>query len=139
LEDFKAAFESYVEQHIASEQKQPTLRYDAVVGFKELNPKLLRIINQMAPFGPKNMRPVFVTHACKDAGGSRVVGVDQSHLKLEVIDSSGMTFHGIGFGLGHHLLAVKKQTPFSILYTLEENHFNGVKSLQIRIKDLKFD
>ena len=139
LKRFKTAFESYVEANIIPEQKEPTLIYDAKVGFEELSPKLLRIINQMAPYGPKNMRPVFVTHGCTDAGGSRAVGEDQIHLKLEVMDPSGLTFQGIGFGLGHHVLTIKKQTPFSILYTLEENHFNGVKSLQIKIKDLKFE
>ncbi len=139
LDSFKAAFEDYVSVHILPEQKEPSLTYDLEVSFSDLNAKLLRIINQMAPFGPKNMRPVFVTHNCRDAGGSRVVGKDKTHLRLDMVDGVGSRFSGIGFGLGQHLNNVKLQKPFSLLYTLEENEFNGMVSLQLKIKDLKFE
>ena len=139
LDSFKVAFEDYVSAHILPEQKEPSLTYDLEVSFSDLNAKLLRIINQMAPFGPKNMRPVFVTHNCRDAGGSRVVGKDKTHLRLDMVDGGGSRFSGIGFGLGQHLNNVKLQKPFSLLYTLEENEFNGMVSLQLKIKDLKFE
>ena len=139
LDAFKTAFENYVAEHILPEQKTPSLAYDLEVSFRDLNAKLLRILNQMAPFGPKNMRPVFVTHHCKDAGGSRVVGKDKTHLRLDVVDGSSSRFSGIGFGLGQLLSEVKLQKPFSVLYTLEENEYKGVTNLQLRIKDLKFE
>jgi single-stranded-DNA-specific exonuclease len=139
LDAFKTAFEKYVTEHILPEQKTPSLAYDLEVSFRDLNAKLLRILNQMAPFGPKNMRPVFVTHHCKDAGGSRVVGKDKTHLRLDVVDGSSSRFSGIGFGLGQLLSEVKLQKPFSVLYTLEENEYKGVTNLQLRIKDLKFE
>ena len=85
------------------------------------------------------MRPVLVTHQCKDTGGSRAVGQDQAHLRLELTDPSGATFTGIGFNQASHLLAIKSQNPFSICYTVEENHFNNQVSLQLKIKDLRFD
>ena len=93
----------------------------------------------MAPFGPKNMRPVFATHQCKEGGGSRLVGAERIHLKLDVIDSNGTRFSGIGFGLGHYFPELKKRKSFSVLYSLEENEFNGAVSLQLKIKDLKFE
>ena len=139
LDAFKTAFENYVAEHILPKQKTPSLTYDLEVSFRDLNAKLLRILNQMAPFGPKNMRPVFVTHHCKDAGGSRLVGKDKTHLRLDVVDGSGSHFSGIGFGLGQLLSEVKLQKPFSILYTLEENEFNGTTQLQLKIKDLMFE
>ena len=139
LDAFKTAFEKYVAEHILPEQKTPSLAYDLEVSFRDLNAKLLRILNQMAPFGPKNMRPVFVTHHCKDAGGSRVVGKDKTHLRLDVVDGRSSRFSGIGFGLGQLLSEVKLQKPFSVLYTLEENEYKGVTNLQLRIKDLKFE
>jgi single-stranded-DNA-specific exonuclease len=92
----------------------------------------------MSPFGPKNMRPVFVTHQCKDFGGSRSVGNDKTHLRLDIIDSMGNRFSGIGFGLGNYISEVKKKKPFSVLYTLEENQYNGNTNLQLKIKNLKF-
>jgi len=139
LEGFKKGFEAYVRSTILKEQQTPSLIYDAVLKLNELSPKLLRILNQMGPFGPKNMRPVFVTHHCKDTGGSRLVGKDQTHLKLEIRDSSGIQIQGIGFGMGANLITIKNQLPFSVLYTLEENEYNGIVSLQLKVKDLKFE
>ena len=139
LEGFKKGFEAYVRSTILKEQQTPSLIYDAVLKLNELSPKLLRILNQMGPFGPKNMRPVFVTRHCKDTGGSRLVGKDQTHLKLEIRDSSGIQIQGIGFGMGANLITIKNQLPFSVLYTLEENEYNGIVSLQLKVKDLKFE
>ena len=139
LEGFKKGFEAYVRSTILKEQQTPSLIYDAVLKLNELSPKLLRILNQMGPFGPKNMRPVFVTHHCKDTGGSRLVGKDQTHLKLEIRDSSGIQIQGIGFGMGANMITIKNQLPFSVLYTLEENEYNGIVSLQLKVKDLKFE
>ena len=139
LEGFKKGFEAYVRSTILKEQQTPSLIYDAVLKLNELSPKLLRILDQMGPFGPKNMRPVFVTHHCKDTGGSRLVGKDQTHLKLEIRDSSGIQIQGIGFGMGVNLITIKNQLPFSVLYTLEENEYNGIVSLQLKVKDLKFE
>jgi len=84
------------------------------------------------------MRPVFVTHQCRDTGRTRAVGKEQTHLKFEIKDSFEHHFTGIGFGLAHYLPEIKKQNPFSILYTLEENQFNGQVSLQLKVKDLQF-
>ena len=138
LDEFKLAFETYTKNHILPEQREPSLTYDLDISFSDLNFKLLRIINQMSPFGPKNMRPVFVTHQCKDFGGSRSVGNDKTHLRLDIIDAMGNRFSGIGFGLGNYISEVKKKKPFSVLYTLEENQYNGNTNLQLKIKNLKF-
>tara|TARA_B110000879_G_scaffold36574_1_gene50656 strand:- start:35 stop:514 length:480 start_codon:yes stop_codon:yes gene_type:complete len=138
LTGFKQCFEAYAKAHLLPEQLHPNYSYDLEVDFDALTPKLYRIINQMAPFGPKNMRPVFVTHLCKDAGGTRAVGKKDNHLKLEIIDAGGAGFQGIAFGMAQHLIQIKNQQPFSLLYTLEENEYNGIVSLQLKVKDLVF-
>ena len=138
LEGFKAAFEKAVQERILDSQKAPVMHYDAELTLNTISPKLYRILIQMAPFGPKNMKPVFVSHNCIDKGGSRLVGKDQDHLKLELVDPNGTVIQGIGFGLGQHHSKVKQKNPFSILYTLDENEFNGSVSLQLLIKDIKF-
>lgn len=138
LEGFKAAFEKAVQERILDSQKAPVMHYDAELTLNTIGPKLYRILIQMAPFGPKNMKPVFVSHNCIDKGGSRLVGKDQDHLKLEMVDPNGTVIQGIGFGLGQHHSKVKQKNPFSILYTLDENEFNGIVSLQLVIKDIKF-
>jgi single-stranded-DNA-specific exonuclease len=138
LEGFKAAFEKAVQERILDSQKAPVMHYDAELTLNTISPKLYRILIQMAPFGPKNMKPVFVSHNCIDKGGSRLVGKDQDHLKLEMVDPNGTVIQGIGFGLGQHHSKVKQKNSFSILYTLDENEFNGIVSLQLVIKDIKF-
>ena len=92
----------------------------------------------MAPFGPGNMRPVFLTKDCLDGGGTKAVGQDQSHLKLEVIDSSSARLSGIGFGMANYISKIKSRDFFQIIYTVEENDFRGQRSLQLKLKDLKF-
>ena len=139
LEDFKAAFEAAVDHKIDPSQRQPSLVYDLEIGLEEITHKFYRILTQMAPFGPKNMRPTFVTHQCRDQGGSRLVGNDKDHLKLEIMDSSGTILQAIGFGLGIHHAKVKQKIPFSILYAIDENEFNGTTSLQLAVKDLRFE
>lgn len=138
LEEFKAAFEKAVQERILDSQKAPVMLYDTELTLDAITSKLYRILIQMAPFGPKNMKPVFVSHNCLDKGGSRLVGKDQDHLKLELVDPNGTVIQGIGFGLGQHHSKVKQKNPFSILYTLDENEFNGSVSLQLLIKDIKF-
>ena len=135
---FKEAFEYAVESQILDSQLKPVLRYDAELKFDAITSKLYRILAQMAPFGPKNMKPVFVTHNCIDKGGSRLVGNDKNHLKLQIIDSTGSVMQAIGFGLGGHYSKIKKKYSFSILYTLDENEFNYIKSLQLVVKDIQF-
>jgi len=138
LEAFKDAFEQAVQDRIQASHKTPMLFYDAVLTLDQITSKLYRILIQMAPFGPKNMKPVFVSHHCMDKGGSRLVGKEEDHLKLEIIDPSGTVIEGIGFGLGAHHRQVKQKNSFSILYHIDENEFNGNTSLQLVIKDIQF-
>ena len=137
LEKFKTAFENAVNSRILPEQKEAILNYDLSIDINAIDHKLFRIIEQMAPFGPHNMRPVFKSENCYDSGASRVVGKDRSHLRLSVATNKG-SLTGIGFGLAHHFQAIQSGAPFHILYTLDENEWNGTVSLQLRIKDIKF-
>jgi single-stranded-DNA-specific exonuclease len=136
---FKKAFEWAVAEVIEPEQRIPSTAFDLELSLDKITPKLYRIMSQMAPFGPGNMRPVFLTKDCLDGGKTKAVGEDQSHLKLEVTDDSKTTLEGIGFGMANHISRIKGRDPFQILYTVEENEFRGVKSLQLKLKDLKFE
>ena len=136
--DFKKAFEKAVAQTIKPEQRIPHMDYDLEISLDKITPKFYRIMNQMAPFGPGNMRPVFMTKNCFDAGKSRAVGEDQTHLKLDVIDDTKSTLSGIGFGMAANISRIKSRDPFQILYTVEENEFRDEVSLQLKLKDLNF-
>ena len=135
---FKRAFELAVEQTVLPEQRIPSISYDLEITLDKITPKFHRIIAQMAPFGPGNMCPVFLTKDCLDGGRTKAVGDDQRHLKLEVRDESKSTLSGIGFGMANHISKIKNMDLFDILYTVDENEFRGEKSLQLKLKDLKF-
>ena len=133
---FKTAFEKQVEATILPEQKTPVITYDLVLPIEEINHKLYRIVAQMAPFGPKNMRPVFCSTNCVESGQSKLVGKDQSHLRLSVQTVNGPIV-GIGFGLADHFEYIKSGAAFDLLYTLDENEWNGTSSLQLKIKAIR--
>jgi single-stranded-DNA-specific exonuclease len=92
----------------------------------------------MSPFGPDNQKPVFATLGVKDYGTSKLVGKELEHLKLELIDgNSDSPIHGIAFGMHKHNDHIKSMHPFNICYTIEENTYNGVTSIQLLVKEIK--
>ena len=138
VEAFAKSFEEFVSQNIKQEQLTPQIEIDAEMPFSELSPRFFRILKQFAPFGPCNMKPVFCTRRVYDAGGSRVVGKDKAHLKLELRDESGENvFSGIAFHMSRFAEPLKAHQPIDICYTLEENSFNGITTMQLQVRDIK--
>ncbi|MEO9572244.1 MAG: single-stranded-DNA-specific exonuclease RecJ [Polaribacter sp.] len=135
-ENFKNKFEEVVAKTIDKDLLTPEVSIDAEIDLSEITPKFFRIIQQMAPFGPQNMRPVFKTTSIRDNGYGKQVGTDKTHLKLNVFQGDNkQTFNAIGFGLGDKMEFV--QNDFDIVYGLDENEWNGRKTIQLLLKDLK--
>ena len=135
-EKFKKKFEEVVKETIDKKLLTPEISVDAEIELLEITPKFFRIIKQMAPFGPMNMKPVFKTGCVRDNGYGKQVGADKTHLKLNVFQGDNKkTFNSIGFGLGNKIDFV--QNDFDIVYALDENEWNGNKSIQLLLKDLK--
>lgn len=138
FESFKQRFEEVVGKSIQPEQLIPEIEIDAEVELAHLDFKFYRILKQLAPFGPQNLAPVFITNHLVESGFSRPVGQDSSHLRLVLKEpKSNITLNGIGFGMADKLPLLQSGKPISVAYHLEENIFNGNRSLQMRIKDLK--
>lgn len=134
-ENFKQQFEAVVSKTINPELLTPEILIDAEIELSEITPKFFRILQQMAPFGPQNMKPVFKTSAVRDNGYGKQVGSDKSHLKLSIIQGSDRkTYNAIGFGLGSKITRI--QNDFNIAFSLDENEWNGVKSIQLVLKDI---
>ncbi len=134
---FKAQFEKVVSETIDPALLVPEVTVDALIEFKEITPKLLRIIQQFAPFGPGNMSPVFMAEELQDAGYAKGVGEGEKHLKLAAKQHGCTPINGIGFNLGDKLPLVVNKKRFSAVFGIEENEWQGVKSLQLKLKDLK--
>ena len=138
-EAFKAKFEEVVSNTIDPKLLTPELLIDTEIELSQINSKLYRIIQQMAPFGPGNMTPVFITQQVKDTGWSKCVGEHKDHLKVSVqpANTRKPQFSGIGFRMGNKINLIKNNSSFNIAYSLDENHWNGQVSLQLRLKDVK--
>ena len=134
---FKAAFEAEVSKTLAAHLKTPEIKIDSDINFEAITPKFYRILKQFAPFGPQNMAPVFMTDAVLDTGYGKCVGEDQTHLRVTLAQNSGPKMVGIGFGLGEHLPIIKNKTPFKVVYSIDENEWNGRVSLQLKLKGIK--
>lgn len=135
---FTERFEKFVSENILEEQTYPQIDIDAVLQFKDITPKFFRVLKQFAPFGPGNMKPYFASNKVLDFGTSRLVGKEQEHLKLELIDtSSENVMNGIAFRMHEFNDHLKALNPLNICYTLEENNFNGNTSIQLMIRDIK--
>ena len=137
---FTERFEKYVSENILENQTYPQIDIDAVLKFNDITPKFFRVLKQFAPFGPGNMKPIFASKKVLDFGTSRLVGKEQEHLKLELIDtSSENVMNGIDFRMHEYNAHLKALNPLDICYTLEENNFNGNTTIQLMIKDIKID
>jgi len=137
---FTERFEKYVSENILEEQTYPQIDIDAVLQFNDITPKFFRVLKQFAPFGPGNMKPIFASIKVLDFGTSRLVGKEQEHLKLELIDtSSENVMNGIAFRMHEYNAHLKALNPLDICYTLEENNFNGNTTIQLMIRDIKID
>jgi len=137
FENFKKRFEEYVVEHIEESMLVPEIEIDSKLYLKDINTKFYRILKQFAPFGPGNMSPVFQTNNLIDTGYARIVG--NNHLKLTVVqlEVSGFPISSIAFQQGENIDYIKTGGAFNICYHIEENEWNGQKSLQLNIKDIK--
>lgn len=137
---FTKKFEAYVADNIRPEQMVPTIDIDAEIRFQDITPRFFKRLKQFNPFGPENNKPVFCTRHVYDYGTSRLVGRDQEHIKLELVDKlseRNVIMNGIAFGLHEHSSYIKAQKPIDIVYTIEENSYNGNTSIQLLIKDIQ--
>ena len=138
LEAFKEKFNSIVSASITDEMLIPEVEVDLELNLNQITPKFLRILKQFAPFGPGNMSPVFMTRDTVDSGHARIVG--KNHVKLTVYQESVRSdpYAGIAFQQGEKFEAISKGQSMNICYYIEENEWNGVKNIQLNIKDIRF-
>ena len=137
VEEFRRRFEAYVHENIDSEQTRPNLDIHAIIGFKEITPKLRAELKHMRPYGPDNPKPLFCTQQVYDYGTSKVVGRQQEHIRLELVDSKTNTvMNGIAFGQSSEARYIKTKRSFDIVYSVEENSRKHGEA-QLQIEDIR--
>lgn len=133
VKEFQRRFQQYVDYNIMPEQTEPILNIDGILEFREITKKMHSDLRKFAPFGPGNQKPLFVTEDVYDFGTSKVVGRQQEHIKLELVDSkSSNIMNGIAFGQSAAARYIKSRRSFDIAYTIEDNTYrHGATQLQI--------
>jgi single-stranded-DNA-specific exonuclease len=137
IPEFRRRFQKYVSEHILPEQTEATLDIEAELDFKDINKKLQNDLRKLAPHGPDNPKPIFCTRNVYDYGTSKVVGRQQEHIKLELVDSrSSNVMNGIAFGQSAAARYIKSKRSFDIAYTIEENLYKRGE-IQLQIEDIQ--
>ena len=136
-EAFKQAFEDEVAKTIDKSLLTPEVKVDMKIDLGQVNGKLMRIMKQFGPFGPGNMTPIFMTDDLKDTGYGKCVGEDDKHLRITVTQTGREKIVSIGFGLGDKLDIIANRNIFKAVYSIDENHWQGKVSLQLKMRDIK--
>lgn len=134
FEAFSNKFEEVVSSTIEPRLLIPEIIIDAEIELKDIKQSFFSIISQMEPYGPDNMRPVFITRNVMDTGWSRIV--KELHIKF-VLRQGNITVNGIGFNMADKFPLLQIKKPLDIVYTIDENEWNGEKSIQIKMIDMK--
>lgn len=134
LNNFSKAFEIAVQKTITPELLIPEIIIDAKINFSEINFSFFNIISQMEPFGPENMRPIFLAEKVIDTGFSKVL--KEQHLKLSV-KQNDIHFSCIGFNMADKFELLECKKPLDIVFSIDINEWNGEKSLQLKLIDIK--
>ena len=136
-EAFKQAFEDEVAKTIDKSLLTPEVKVDMKIDLGQVNGKLMRIMKQFGPFGPGNMTPIFMTDDLKDTGYGKCGGEDDKHLRITVTQTGREKIVSIGFGLGDKLDIIANRNIFKGVYSIDENHWQGKVSLQLKMRDIK--
>ena len=137
VKEFRDRFQKYVEEHISPEQTEAILNIDAQIDFRDITKHLHADPKKFSPFGPSNPKPIFCTRQVYDYGTSKVVGREQEHIKLELVDSkSSNVMNGIAFGQSAASRYIKSKRSFDIAYTIEDNIFKKTQ-VQLQIEDIR--
>ena len=134
VDGFAKKFEEVVSATIADELLIPQIIIDAEISFADITDSLYKLICQMEPFGPENMRPTFLVKNVNDTGYSKVV--KEQHIRF-VVNQNHTTLTGIGFNMAEKFSIIESGNLIDIVFTIEENEWNGVKSLQLKVCDFR--
>ncbi len=135
IQKLRDAINQVADDLLTSEHLSPKLWIDAELRFSEFKGDFLKLLRMMGPFGPQNMRPVFLSTDLQVVGTPTIVG--KNHLKFKV-RQDGIVMDAIGFNLGDLSYRVNSgERGLQMVYVIEENEWEGRKSLQLRVKDLR--
>ncbi|HHU27431.1 MAG TPA: single-stranded-DNA-specific exonuclease RecJ [Bacteroidales bacterium] len=138
LQEFRERFNSLSFDMVESRMMSPQITVDAHVSFAEITQELVEGLSLFSPFGPENENPIFLTRGVYDAGGSKLVGRGNRHIKLELLDGTVTTpVQGIAFSQKDHFARLKEGLPVDICYSIEQNTRGNRTFTQLMVKDIR--
>ncbi len=138
LDEFRRAFDNYCAENLEFELRTPTIQIDSELKLEQITSRFYNVLKQFEPCGPGNMHPLFLTRNLTLAYPPKLL--KEQHLKFAVRDEQGRTFDVIGFGMAHYFDALKESGRcVSIIYSIDENEWNGTKTFQLRLRDLRME
>lgn len=134
VEAFSNCFNEVVNATIEDRLLVPEITIDAAIRLSEIREPFYNILCQMEPFGPENMRPVFIARNVKDTGYSKIL--KEQHIRF-VVKQDDCTLTGIGFNMPEKFHLLQSKHPVDMVFTIDENEWQGTKSLQLKVIDLR--
>lgn len=134
VEAFSNKFEEIVSGNIEPDLLIPEIPIDAEISFRNITKSFYDIITQMEPYGPENLRPVFITKNVFDTSWSKIV--KELHVRF-VVKQDDKVITGIGFNMAEKFYLLQMKKPIDIVYTLDENEWNGEITLQLKVIDIR--
>ncbi len=133
---FRKKFLQVADDKIHTENLKPTIYVDVELKLEDVNHRMINFLNALEPYGPGNMRPVFVSRNLSVEGIPRLIGRDQNTLKFTVKQNK-TPFESIGFNMAEYYEKLIQNSPIDIAYVIGENIWNDRKSIQLELKDIK--
>ncbi len=139
VEEFTRRFHAYVEEHIDPKLLVPQVDIDSELLFSDITPSFRAVLSRFQPFGPGNNAPVFATRGVSNRGDAKLVGAEQEHIKMDLTQRQkpNTTIGSIAFQQPSHYEWIRNGRPIDVCYTIVENHYRGITTPQLRIKDIK--
>ncbi len=139
VDEFTRRFNEYVEANITDELLTPTVEIDSPLLFSDITADFRRNLTRFQPFGPGNTAPVFVTYGASNRGDAKLVGAENEHLKMDLVqkEKPNTMIPAIAFQQPQHYEWIRSGRPIDVCYTVVENHYRGTVTPQLRVKDIK--
>ncbi|MEN9406815.1 MAG: hypothetical protein RLZZ455_31 [Candidatus Parcubacteria bacterium] len=128
----KSVLERAAGDILTEEQLTRSILVDVVLPYELITQETYEALKTLAPFGIGNPEPVFSSSAT--IADIRILGREGKHLKLKLSDGS-LSVDAIGFGMGERVSEIKVGDMIDVAFNLDENEWNGRKSLQLKLKD----
>jgi single-stranded-DNA-specific exonuclease len=135
--EFKESFEKAISRNLENQLPNKEILIESKIELKSITPKFYRILKQFEPFGPGNKTPIFLTKELYLDGILSKVGKEKEHIKFSVVQNKKHSFPSIGFWMSDKSNKILSQNSFSMAYSIDQNNWNGKKSIQLKIRDIK--